>query len=228
MNASRFHMAHPRLDSARWPEPLTAPGAAQACPSCLPSPANQRTRQDDPHPGRPLKQGPRFAPYHASIGGFTGCQPAFFPFRTPAMDALIGSRLSGSLGLRPLAPLPLTAASNQRNFTDSLGFARPFLPSSPSPKPRLRAERIGGVTSFDPSNGVPGNKFRDSFNDLARLSGPSTFAVVFPVPDDRQDSTFSRKKCGRAAGAHFPAAPARVRHASEGVTFFQNTPQVTP
>ena len=102
VNASLSHMAHSRFCPARCPEPLTAPGAAQACPSCLPSPANQLTFQDDPRLGRP------------------------------------------------------------------------FLPSSPSPKPRRRAERIGGVTSFDLS-AESRNEFRDSLTTgpTIRVSLPS-------------------------------------------------------
>ena len=36
--------------------------------------------------------------------------------------------------------------ANQLTFPDSLGFARPFAPSSPRPIARLRAGRIGGWT----------------------------------------------------------------------------------
>ena len=122
MNTARSHMAHPRFCPARWPEPLTASGAAQACPSCLPSLANQLTFQDGPRLGRP------------------------------------------------------------------------FLPSSPSPKPRLRAERIGGVTSFDLSSGVPGNEFRASFKHPARPFGLSHILGHFPLSNDRQDSTFPTEK----------------------------------
>ena len=71
MNTARSHMAHPRFCPARWPEPLTASGAAQACPTCLPSPANQLTFQANPCLGRPLKKGNRFAPCHSSNGGWT-------------------------------------------------------------------------------------------------------------------------------------------------------------
>lgn len=76
MNASLSHMAHTRFFSARWPEPLTASGAAQACPTCLPSPANQLTFQATPCLGRPLKKGTRFAPRHSSNGGWTSFDPS--------------------------------------------------------------------------------------------------------------------------------------------------------
>lgn len=206
-------MAHPRFCSARWAEPLTASGAAQACPTCLPSPANQPTFRDDPRPGRPLKQGPRFAPCHDSIGGFTRCRLAGFSPRTKAIIALIGHRRAGSPGLRPLPPLPSASAPNQRTFADQSGCARPFLPSSPSPKPRLRAERIGGVTSFDLSSGVPGNEFRDSLNNPARPFGLSHLHAHFPPSNDRQDSTFPTEK-RRAEKTRFFRGPSRVGHAS--------------
>ncbi len=180
-------MAHTRLCSARWPEPLTAPGAAQACPSCLPSPANQLTCQADPRLGRPLKKGKRFAPRHSSNGGCTRGRPAAFPSRTPAMAALIGHRRAGSPRLRPLAPLPSTSAPNQRTFAEQPGCARP---SSPSPERRLRTERIGGVTSFDPSSGVPGNGFRASFKHPARPFGLPHILVHFPLSNDREQSDF--------------------------------------
>jgi hypothetical protein len=127
VNFPRSHTARPRFGSARWP-------AAHA-PT-----ANQLTRQDDSRPDRPLIQGVRSASVPASIAGFTGDRPASFPLHTPALDALIGDRRAGSLGLRPLAPLPFTAAPNQRKTADPLGFARPFPPSSP-PDTRLRASR---------------------------------------------------------------------------------------
>jgi len=213
VNSARSHLAHPRFCSARWPKPLTASGAAQTCPACLPSPTNQLTFLDDPRPSRPLKQGPRCAPCHASIGSFTQGRPAVFPSRNLAMDALIGNRRAGSQGHRPLAPLPFTSAPNQRTFTDRPDCARPFLPSSPSPKPRLRAERIGGVTSFDLSSGVPGNEFRDSSNYPARPIGHSYLPGHFPPSNDRQDSTFPTEKF-RAEKTRFFRRPSRVRHAS--------------
>jgi hypothetical protein len=191
------HMAHPRIGSARWPEPLTASGAAQACPTCLPSPANQLTFRDGPRIGRPLKQGSRFAPCHASIGGCTRGRPAAFPPRTKAITALIGHRRAGSPGLRPLAPLPSASAPNQRTFADQRGCVRPFLPFSPSPKPRLRAERIGGVTSFDLSSGVPGNEFRDSLKYTTRPAGFPTCGVIFLRQMTNRIALFLRKSAGR-------------------------------
>lgn len=197
MNTARSHMAHPRFCSARWPEPLTASGAAQACPSCLPSPANQLTFQDDSRLGRPLKKGNRFAPRHSSIGGCTRGRPAVSSSRTLAILALIGHRRAGSPGFRPLAPLPSASVPNQRTFADQPGYARPFLPSSPSPKPRLRAERTGGVTSFDLSSGAPGNEFRVSLNHPARPFGFPSFAAIFLRQMTVRIALFLRKSAGR-------------------------------
>jgi hypothetical protein len=80
---------------------------------------------------------------------------------------------------------------------------------------------------FDLSIGVFGNPLQDSSFHRPRPVDPCTFAVVLPGPNDRQDSTFPGGKCGRAADAHFPADPARVRHASEGDAIFSNHDQTT-
>ena len=47
-------LAHPRLGSAPWLEPLTAPGAAQACPARLPFSANQLIFRGVPRLGHPF------------------------------------------------------------------------------------------------------------------------------------------------------------------------------
>ncbi len=70
MNSSLF-ITHPLGKSAHWPVPLTASGAAQACPSCLPSPANQLTSSGDLRPSRPMEKARRFAPEPSPIGGVT-------------------------------------------------------------------------------------------------------------------------------------------------------------
>ncbi len=197
-------MAHPRRHSAHWPEPPTASGTAVARPSFLPSPANQLTFQADPRPSLPLKQGPRLAPCLVSISGYTRGRPAGLPFCTQAMGALIGNRLAGVLGLRPLAPLPVMAVSDQHNFSDPLGFARPFHPSSPCQRLRLRAEGIGGWTSFDLFFGVLGNGVPELLQATARLTGRSYRSGRFPRSNDRQDSTFPRESSERAAFAIFP------------------------
>ncbi len=151
MTSCRSSMAHPRLFPAHGPEPLTAPGAAQACPTCLPSPSHQLTFDDDLRPNRPLQKGPRFAPCHFAIGDLTGKRPADTQSRIPAMNVLMSGLCSGRQGWRPLALLFFTQSAHQHNSPDLLGFARPVIPSSPlRPDTRLRAERFGAVT-FRPS-----------------------------------------------------------------------------
>ena len=133
---------------------------------------------------------------------------------SPALSPLMNASRSGRQRLRPLAP-PLFAGSvHQLKSANPLGFARPFLPSSPSPKPRLRAEEIGGGNPLDPFAEVPEHPARSFLSTTAQTSGIPISAVVLPGPNDRQDSTFPRKVRGRVARAHFPAVPARVRPAS--------------
>lgn len=223
---NRSHTMHPCMDFARWPEPLTAP-------------SNQLTFPGGPRLGRrPFERAVRSALVLPQIGG---CDlrrpdvPGFFttiahagpvtfltiPPRIRGCGALICNLGAGRRGLRPLVPTVLLAdAANQRNSADMLGRARPFVASSLVPLVRLRVQRIGGVISRDFSPGILGHGLRDSSCNLARHSELSYLRGRFPGSNDRQDSTFSRKKCGRAAGAHVPAAPARVRHASEGITIF--------
>ena len=204
-------IAHLRSHFAQWPEPLTAP-------------ANQLTREGDSRPGRPLKEGVRCAPRHPSIDNSTERQPAASSPRIPATGALIGGRCSGSPGLRVLAPLPSADAPNQRSSSPTLGLDRPSHFSSRLPSVRLRGNGTGDFIRFDLSNGVLGNHFRDYSQTSVRPAGSSYLRGHFPGRNDRQDCTFSRKKCGRVAGAHVPAVPARVRPASEGITPFQKAP----
>ena len=139
-------MAHLRFYSAHWPEPLTAPGAAQACSMCLPSPANQQTSQGDSHPDRPIERAVRSAPVPSQFGGFTRKRPAFSPApgQNFAPDALNCGHCSGRRALRFLDPSAIADAAMQRSFSDFSGSIRPFLPSSLSHKPRLWAEGKGG------------------------------------------------------------------------------------
>ena len=64
------HPAHPRFCSAHCSHPATAPGAAQACPLCLPSGSNQPTGGGDPRPGRPVEKFFRFAFRTSQLGSF--------------------------------------------------------------------------------------------------------------------------------------------------------------
>lgn len=154
------------------------------------------------------------------IGSSTSRKTGFSPWPSPARVALMTASRSGGQGLRPLAPPLLAGAGHQRSFSDPLGFARPFLPSSPSHSPRLGTQGIGGGIPLDRLGGVLEQPFQNSWKHLARLSGLPISAVVLPGPNDRQDSTFPRKVRRRVADAHFPAVPPRVRRASEGVTQF--------
>jgi hypothetical protein len=152
MRIHRSIMAHPLLCPAHGPEPLTAPGAAQACPTCLPSPSHQLTWIGDLRLGCPLQKSARSAPRHSAIGNITVNRPADSQSSTPAMNVLMSGLCSGRQGLRPLAQLFLTEAAHQHNFPDSLGCARPIVPSSPlRPGTRLRAERFGAVTCRRPA-----------------------------------------------------------------------------
>ena len=87
---------------------------------------------------------PNPKPALAAIGSIAEARKTGLPADIAALVALIGERSGGSLGLRFLAPHPSFANPNQSNPSNQLGSARPFVPSSPSPKPRLRAQRIGG------------------------------------------------------------------------------------
>jgi len=64
------HMAHPRFYSAHCSHPATAPGAAQACPLCLPSGSNQRTCVGHPRLSRPVEKSFRFALRTSQLGSF--------------------------------------------------------------------------------------------------------------------------------------------------------------
>jgi hypothetical protein len=220
-NVIRHTLAHSRLDRAHLHPSRRRVLAAPVFEAA----ANQRTFKDDPRPGRPIERAVRSASVPSQLGGFTVRQPVSFPapWQNFAPNALNCGRRPGRRALRVLGPSAIADAAIQRSFPESSGFVRPFFPSSPSHKPRLRAKRKGGGICFDLSSGVLGNQFRDSLNHPARQTGLSYLRLRFPGSNDRQECTFPGGKCGRAAFAQFPAVPARVRHASEGVTFFQPT-----
>ncbi len=129
---------------------------------------------------------------------------ASFTCRSRRRGALVWARVSGPLGRRVLAPLPYVHDPNQRSFTDLLGSARPFFPSSRLQVFGLRWERIGGPDFLNLSIGAVENEFRGSLEELGRTYRISDRFAHFPRSDARQDSTFPRGKCGRAAVAHFP------------------------
>ncbi len=70
MNSIGSDAAHLRFYSAHCSQPLTAPGAAQACPACLPDGSNQRTSACDRHLGRPVEKSSRFALGTSQLGSF--------------------------------------------------------------------------------------------------------------------------------------------------------------
>ena len=65
-----FLTAHVRIISAHCSHPLTAPGAAQACPLCLPSGSNQRSGNGDFRLVRPVEKAFRFAFRTSQLGSF--------------------------------------------------------------------------------------------------------------------------------------------------------------
>ncbi len=144
MKSCRSSMAHPRLSSAHGPEPLTAPGAAQACPTCLPPPSHQLTWEGDLRHGRPLKKAVRFAPRLSSIGDSTGNRPAFILtlLSTQAPVAMNCGHCSGRGALR--SPSAIADAAIHRSSAEFSEMIRPFVPSSSGLSAQLRAQRIGG------------------------------------------------------------------------------------
>jgi hypothetical protein len=219
----------PRLDRAHLHPSLRQGGRRVLAAPAFGTAANQRTFKDDPRPGRLIERAVSSASVPSQLGGFTMRRPAFSPtpWQNFAPNALNCGHCLGRRALRVLDPSAIADAAIQPNFPESSGFVRPFFPSSPSHKPRLRAKRKGGGICFDLSSGVLGNQFRGSLNHPARRTGLSYLRVRFPGSNDRQECTFPGGKCERAAFAQFPAVPARVRHASEGVTFFQTHQQQT-
>jgi hypothetical protein len=98
---------------------------------------------------------------------------------------------------RVLAALVFGAAANQRKLTDSLGFARPFIPSSPRPDTRLRAERIGGFIRAFPATS-PTHERR------SRGPSPSGYDLhpASPSPGDRQPNRSGRSHTARTFAIH--------------------------
>lgn len=194
--------------------------AALICPD-LSVAANQLTCRADSGGDRPFERAVRCASVPSQIGGCKRTRTAFVsngrrlslatpvifllkPIRIRAVGALMCRRCSGRPGLRPLAPPTSAAGTHQRNFADLLGSARPFFPSSRLQVFGLRWKRIGGPDFLNLSTGAVENEFRGSLEHLGRTSRISDRFAHFPRSDARQDSTFPRGKCGRAAAAHFP------------------------
>jgi hypothetical protein len=80
-----------------------------------------------------------------------------------------------------LAAPGFRAAANQRNLADPPGFARPFLPSSPSPDTRLRAGGIGVFTVRRPAfSSAPWQNFAQNALNCGHCSGRRTLRVLGP------------------------------------------------
>ena len=134
------------------------------------------------------------------------------PWQNVDRNALHCGHCSGRRALRVLGPSAIADAAIQPTFPESSGFVRPFFPSAPSHKPRLRADRKGGGIRFDLSSGVLENQFRDSLNDPGstdRVFLPSRSFSGVKRPsgsNDRQECTFPGGKCGRALSLNLRAS----------------------
>lgn len=180
MRSSRFSPTHPRLSPAHGSEPLTAPGAAQACPTCLPSPSHQLTFQDDLRLGCPLQNGSRFAPDHSTIGNVIGSGPAFcsLSMPVPARPPLICGVRDVWPRLRPLALAAIANPANQLTCESDFRPGRPlkqgarFAPSPPS---------IGNSTGNRPAfiHALAPNMAPNAF-DRGHCSGRRALRVLGP------------------------------------------------
>ncbi len=143
--------------------------------------------------------------------------------RTPASGTLIGHRHAGLLGLRPLAPLPSMAMANQSNVPDRLGCARPFVPSSPSSKPRPGATNrrfhLDTILRRSSRRNSPVRFFTRRMPSEKPFSTPLTSYLTNPVrnPDVTRDSDFPMKS-PIEKNSVFPPHPSGVRRPTERLT----------
>jgi hypothetical protein len=117
-------------------------------------------------------------------------------------------------GRRVLAAPAFGKAANQRTSSDPLGFARPFIPSSPRrPDTRLRTERVGGWTSRATCHA---RRKTQAFPDLSDQA---------PGSDVIQDSDFPWEITVRLFEAQKVLPSPLVRRAAKQSVFFspQNT-----
>jgi hypothetical protein len=104
-------------------------------------------------------------------------------------------------GRRVLAAPAFGKAANQRTSSDLLGFARPFIPSSPRrPDTRLPAERIGGWTSRATCHAP---RKTQAFHDLSDQAPGSDVIQDSDFPWEIAERFFDPQKISalRASGA---------------------------
>jgi hypothetical protein len=217
---------HPRLHRAHLHPPLRQDGRRVLAAPALGDDANQRTFKNDPRLSRPIERAVRSASVPSQFGASTVRRPAFppAPWQNVAPSAFNCGHCSRLRAFRVPGPSAIADAAIQPNFPESSGFVRPFFPSSPSHKPRLRARRKGGDMCFDLSIEVLGNSLRDFSNHPARQTGFSCLRGHFPGSNDRQECTFPRTSAEagrwRSLSRHSCACQARFG----GSHLFSNPP----
>lgn len=83
MTARRLQIAHSGIGCAHLPDPLTASGAADARPSCLPFPAKQRTETEPSASIRPFLPASRGLRARLSLERFGEFIPSYSAFSPP-------------------------------------------------------------------------------------------------------------------------------------------------
>ncbi len=134
----RWTLAHPRPDCADMPKPLTAS-------------TNLRTFFATNALATRWKESLASLRGLLPAGGSTAERP---PFVAAWMRISASLAPANGYGLdrraaRVLGPSVQSVATSPRTFPDRAGTGRPFVPSSPVPWARLRAERIGGLTRLN-------------------------------------------------------------------------------
>lgn len=155
---------HPRMGFARWTEPLTAPGAAQACPTCLPSPANQlifrgRTRLGRPFIPSSLVPGARLRTQR--ISGFTSAFPATLSAHDRPCHESFPAGLDHQLSIPlPVHTLPIperrtrrASISGHHLLTGQRGESLPSRPFHPASSVYRASKRSHPQRPAIPQNG---------------------------------------------------------------------------
>jgi len=148
--SSRGALADLRRDRAHGPYPLTTPGRAVACPTCLPSGSNQHNLKGNSPLDPPIERDVCCACVPPQLGGSIPERLAFFPapWRIIVPDTLICDPCSGGGAVRFLGHCAFANAAKERIFPDPLGLLCPFFPSLLCRDARLRAHRIGGFVGM--------------------------------------------------------------------------------